>query len=156
MEPEKQKIEAEVNAFVADKTINIRGLDAAYNIGFNLSNQTIMIFANRGYNRYEKSTIKYLNFKDIIDCESDSLHSTSVSKENVGKRAAVGGLIAGDVGAVIGASTAKEHHSEYISKITLTIFINDILNPKIQITSLTDFDQIKELQATIKAIIAAK
>lgn len=98
-----------------------------------------------------------ISFSEIIGCEvlSDS--------QTVGgiKRAIVGGVLAGDTGALVGAMTAKPHITSY----KVVIYRSDIQYPTVEIiliktktatkskdyTSAVDFSQ--KILASVKAIM---
>ena len=87
-------------------------------------------------------------YAQILNAE---LMETSFSKKNGGvTRAIVGGALAGGVGAIVGASTARETTNSVISGIT--IYIADVTNP--QVWYCAQPEESKELYAVIQAIIA--
>ena len=98
-------------------------------------------------------------FKDILGCEivADSQVTGGI------KRAIVGGVLAGDAGAVVGAVTAKPHIMSY----KLVLYLRNISAPKVEIELITQKTKTKDTDytnavsfaenvvATIKAILAS-
>ena len=98
-------------------------------------------------------------FKDILGCEivADSQVTGGI------KRAIVGGVLAGDAGAVVGAVTAKPH----IMSHKLVLYLRDISAPKVEIELITQKTKTKDsdytnavafaenVVATVKAILAS-
>lgn len=100
---------------------------------------------------------KILQFTSVCGCEivTDSMVTGGIG------RAVVGGILAGDTGALVGAVTAKPHIMTY----KVVIYTEDIVNPKIELVlinekkSTKDNDYINAVQfaesinATIRAIL---
>ncbi len=96
-------------------------------------------------------------YRDIIGCE---IYSDSAVVGGV-KRAAVGGILAGDTGAVVGAMTAKPHIMSY----KVVIYRANISMPTIELTLIKQktetrdknynaaVDFARDLLATIKVIV---
>ena len=98
-------------------------------------------------------------FKDILGCEivADSQVTGGI------KRAIVGGVLAGDAGAVVGAVTAKPHIMSY----KLVLYLRNISAPKVEIELITEKTKTKDTDytnavsfaenvvATVKAILAS-
>ena len=98
-------------------------------------------------------------FKDILGCEivADSQVTGGI------KRAIVGGVLAGDAGAVVGAVTAKPHIMSY----KLVLYLRNISAPKVEIELITQKTKTKDsdytnavafaenVVATVKAILAS-
>ena len=98
-------------------------------------------------------------FKDILGCEivTDSQVTGGI------KRAIVGGVLAGDAGAVVGAVTAKPHIMSY----KLVLYLRNISAPKVEIELITQKTKTKDsdytnavafaenVVATVKAILAS-
>lgn len=74
---------------------------------------------------------KYYNYQDILECaiQEDGNTITHTSNSSIVKRALVGGVLFGGVGAAIGAISAKHITIQKINKATLTVVINDMDNP---------------------------
>ena len=71
------------------------------------------------------------DFKDILSTET-VINGESVNKTNRGDqiiRGAVGGLLLGPAGLLIGALTGSKRTEEKISKISIRVNVNDIDNP---------------------------
>lgn len=97
-------------------------------------------------------------FKDILGCEivTDSQVTGGI------KRAIVGGVLAGDAGAIVGAVTAKPHIMSY----KLVLYLRNISSPKVEIELITQKTKTKDTDytnavsfaenvvATVKAIVA--
>lgn len=104
---------------------------------------------SKGFNIY--------SYSDIIGCEiiTDNQVTGGI------KRAVVGGLIAGEAGAIVGATTAKNHIMSY----KIVFYFNNVGNPKKEIvlintkTTTKNNDYInavkfaENISATIKAIL---
>lgn len=75
-------------------------------------------------------------FGDILGCEivADSQVTGGI------KRAIVGGILAGDAGAIVGATTAKPHIMSY----KLVLYLRDIANPKTEIELITQKTKTKD------------
>lgn len=105
------------------------------------------------------NSFKAYAFKDILGCEivTDSQVTGGI------KRAIVGGVLAGDAGAVVGAVTAKPHIMSY----KLVLYLRDISAPKAEIELITQKTKTKDsdytnavafaenVVATVKAILAS-
>lgn len=105
------------------------------------------------------SSFKEYAFKDILGCEIvvDSQVTGGI------KRAIVGGVLAGDAGAVVGAVTAKAHIMSY----KLVLYLRNISAPKAEIELITQKTKTKDTDytnavsfaenvvATVKAILAS-
>lgn len=105
------------------------------------------------------SRFKEYAFKDILGCEivTDSQVTGGI------KRAIVGGVLAGNAGAVVGAVTAKPHIMSY----KLVLYLRNISAPKAEIeliaqktkTKDTDYTNAvsfaENVVATVKAILAS-
>lgn len=94
-------------------------------VGFYIdsTNQIVAFSIIQGINN--KSLIKKISYKDILNCQI--VENKSIIKEGGVKRAIAGGLIAGSVGAIIGANTAKSQ--EIIESLQLKIKTKNILDP---------------------------
>ena len=105
------------------------------------------------------SRFKEYAFMDILGCEivADSQVTGGI------KRAIVGGVLAGDAGAVVGAVTAKPHIMSY----KLVLYLRNISAPKVEIELITQKTKTKDsnytnavafaenVVATVKAILAS-
>lgn len=102
-------------------------------IALNKNDNMIAFFERKTID--EDFTPKYYNFIDILECaiQEDGNTITHTSNGSVVKRALVGGVLFGGVGAAIGAVSAKQVTTQKISKATLTVVINDMDNPIHQI-----------------------
>lgn len=80
-------------------------------------------------------------FEDIIQSEliidNEILHQTMRGSQVAG--AAVGGLLFGGVGAIIGGTTGKTKQEELIKNIDIKLTINNLQNPIIKISFLNTF-----------------
>lgn len=100
---------------------------------------------------------KRISYNDIMGCEiiTDGKVSGSI------KRAVVGGVLAGGVGAIVGTMTAKEHIMSY----KLVLYINDVIEPRKEIVLISTKKSKKNIEcinamnfaenivATIKVIV---
>lgn len=82
------------------------------------------------------SRFKEYAFKDILGCEIVTDHQVTGGI----KRAIVGGILAGDAGAIVGATTAKPHIMSY----KLVLYLRDIANPKTEIELITQKTKTKD------------
>ena len=107
-------------------------------------------------------------FKDILsfsiqdNAETIYSGSTATAKTNTGSmlgRAAVGGLIAGNVGAVIGATTASKtiNNSGSISSVlhnyTVAVTVNDLKSPLITFRIGSDQDLLNRISSVLTIIV---
>lgn len=72
---------------------------------------------------YNKDNITFLDFSSILDCEI--VEDDIVTRSGLG-RAALGAVVAGGVGAVVGAVTAKE--KKIVKSLRIKLITNDVLN----------------------------
>lgn len=93
--------------------------------------QQICIF--RGNLRSNSIDKKYLDYKDIIgvDLIKDGETITSTSRSGQVLGVAVGGLLLGEAGAIIGGLSPKNTSINKIKLIALSIKISDISNPSV-------------------------
>ena len=75
------------------------------------------------------------NFSQIVDCEL-SIDDSVVKKEGIG-RAVVGTLVAGGVGAIIGALTGKNRN--LLNSVKVKVIVEDDVNPLIEFVIFNDF-----------------
>ena len=124
---------------------------------------------------------KEFAFSDIIDCtvndkveeydvaetyRSPSVATTSTNSGNMLKRAAIGGVLLGDVGAIIGGSTAKRdttieygkdttiHNRKIMHDYTVVLTVNDIINPNLLINVGFNTKLKDEIVSLFKVIIS--
>lgn len=109
-------------------------------------------------------TYKTIPFRSIVDCELTE-DNVTVMKGGLG-RAAVGAVVAGEAGAIIGAATRSS--SNMVNTISIRIITNDILNPYHPIIILDrpierkgieyakKYQLAQEIYSTIVAIIHSK
>lgn len=102
---------------------------------------------------YNNATIEYINFNEIIDVEILKDNST-VMKGGIG-RAIVGGVLAGGVGAVVGANTRNSQ--DIIHSFQIRIITNNINNPLYTINLIynemrIDTPEYKEINETANEI----
>jgi len=74
---------------------------------------------------YNADTVKIIDLTTIIDCELVEDNSTII-KGGVG-RAVVGGVLAGGVGAIVGAGTRNS--SDIVNSLAVRIIMNDNITP---------------------------
>lgn len=124
------------DSFIFDlQPIRIVAFDSA-------SKQMVYITCGKGcYSNFSDSELKYdyvlVPFKDIynvsVDIDSQTEYETSIKSGQVLKRSVIGELVAGDVGAIIGGSTAKRTTiaNETPSKLDFIIQTKNKLCPHI-------------------------
>ncbi len=110
--------------FKADKTYNISLMDDSKQVLFDLDNNKIAILDVLA------NTLDYIEINKIIDCEIIQDNAT-IMKGGIG-RAIVGGVLAGGVGAIVGAGTRGS--SDVIKNLAVRIITNDISKPLVMIT----------------------
>ena len=101
-----------------DKVINITSTGIDSKVVFDLINRKIAIINTNAVK------IDYVDFDKIIQCEILEDNSV-VMKGGVG-RAVVGGILAGGVGAIVGAQTRGS--SEIVKNLSIRIITNDVIN----------------------------
>ena len=101
-----------------DKVINITSTGIDTKVVFDLNNRKIAIINTNAVK------IDYVDFDKIIQCEILEDNSV-VMKGGVG-RAVVGGILAGGVGAIVGAQTRGS--SEIVKNLSIRIITNDVIN----------------------------
>jgi len=90
-----------------------------------IPNKKIYIVSSMSEESFKKR--KEYNFSDILECQI-LRDNEVVAKSGVG-RAVVGGLIAGGVGAIIGATTRGSKNN--ITSLSVRVVLSDISNPMI-------------------------
>ena len=148
-----EKILNEADAFPSERLIPLIGYQTRLLIGVNTKQRTVMLYTDNSLRDW-LSDLKYLSFDNIIDCTTETVTSTTASKQNEVGRAVVGGILAGGAGAVVGAATAKTSVDTNIDHMILNIYTNDILNPLFTFTATTAFNTVQEAYALFRAIIA--
>lgn len=111
---------------------------------------------------------KDLPMSDILSCTfNDNQHTvkgsvsyeTKTSTGNMAKRAIVGGVLTGGVGAVVGGATAKkettitQENDKVIHDYTVIININSLSEPIIRIPLGTDGTKVNEIVGLMNVII---
>lgn len=81
----------------------------------------------------DEDNFKSISFEDIIGCELLEDNET-IQKGGVG-RAVVGGILAGGVGAIVGATTRKTQG--VVNSLKVKLVLNNILNPYFEINIIT-------------------
>lgn len=122
-------------------------------------------------------------FSDILDCvvnddikekdtietyRSPSVATTRTNSGNMLKRAAIGGLLLGDTGAIIGGSTASKnttieygkdttiHNREITHNYTIVVTVRDIKTPNLLIKVGNDTNLKDEIVSLFRVIISMK
>ena len=120
--------------------------------------ETVVVDEEKKVIIFGKEVIK---FEDIVGAEPITYTTQSVSaqtqKSNPVGRAVVGGILAGGVGAVVGAVSAKETSKTDITTITdvvgVTVYLTKISQPKFEYRS-SNYNDNKKVYSTLLAIIA--
>ena len=102
-------------------------------------------------NYYIKNYVT-IDFQDIVECEVIE-NGNPIAKGTVG-RAIVGGVLAGGVGAIIGASTHKTKTA--ISELYIRITRNDITNPQYLLPFMVKDKTMLKGSRSIKTMIDRK
>ena len=140
----------------------------------------ILVYSESKYVVIEK---REYAFSDIIDCvvnddikekdtietyRSPSVATTKTNSGNMLKRAAIGGLLLGNTGAIIGGSTASKnttveygkdttiHNREITHNYTIVITVKDIKNPNIFINVGNNTTLKDEIVGLFRVIISMK
>ena len=161
-ESERLKTQSISNA--NERFMQTIGMEADTKFNYEDLNNKVEVFVDNHNNKLMvldgKSGRKAaLNFKDIIGME---FKEDGISTNGVG-RAAVGGILFGGVGAVVGAVTGKRT----VQNIKIIIYVSDVVSPFVEI-SINQSSKIKcdsstykeimeferRLDATIRAILA--
>lgn len=118
---------------------------------------------------YEESKTLFImdeeyRFSDIIGVDYiDKIHNvgtiatTTINNKNMAGRALVGGLLAGGLGAAVGAVTAQQQTSYSNSEVhDYIVLINTkiLSKPLIEVRIANNIVQVNEVIATLKAVIA--
>jgi hypothetical protein len=111
---------------------------------------------------------KDLPMSDILSCTFSDNHriikgsvsyETKTSTGNMAKRAVVGGVLTGGVGAVIGGATArkettvKQENDKIVHDYTIIININSLAEPIVKIPLGTDGAKVNEIVGLMNVII---
>jgi len=112
------------NNFKVDKTYDI--------ISFGINKQVLFDFDSNKIAILDAiaNSIDYVEFNKIVDCEIIE-DNTTIMKGGIG-RAVVGGVLAGGVGAIVGAGTRGS--SDVVRNLAIRIITNDISNSLVMIT----------------------
>lgn len=103
------------------------------------------------------------SFSDIIGVDYvDKPHAgtaatTNTDNMNMVGRAIVGGLVAGGLGAVVGAATAKQHttyNTNEAHDYVILINTKNLSKPLIELRISNNISQVNEVMATLNALIA--
>lgn len=119
------------HSFHIDKEIIIRnqlGL-APTAIVFDFNNRKLAFLS-----QYRKPNIDIILFADIIECEIIEDNSTIV-KGGIG-RAVVGGVLAGGVGAMVGATSSQSN--DVTNSLSVRIITTNLANPLVTIPLITN------------------
>jgi hypothetical protein len=98
-------------------------------IAISESKQKVAIFKRSNVN--DDLKMKLLNFNDIVECgiKEDGTTVTHTSKGSAVGNAFIGSILAGGVGAILGAMVTDNVSSSKIHKSTLTIVVDDLSEP---------------------------
>jgi hypothetical protein len=98
-------------------------------IAISESKEKVAIFKRS--NVSEELIMRLLNFKDIMECaiKEDGSTVTHSSKGSTVGNAFIGSVIAGGVGALIGAMVTDKETNNKIHKSTLTLVVDDLNEP---------------------------
>lgn len=114
---------------------------------------------------------KDLPMSDILSCtfndnqrieKGDVSYETKTSTGNMAKRAIVGGVLTGGVGAVVGGATArkettvKQENDKVIHDYTVIININSLSEPIVKIPLGADGAKVNEIVGLMNVIISRK
>ena len=140
----------------------------------------ILVFSNSKHITINQKTY---TFSDILDCtvnddvkekdtvetyRSPSIATTSTNNGNLLKRAAIGGILLGNAGAIIGGSTAKKettveygkdttiHNREITHNYTVVVTVKDIKSPNLLINVGNNTKLKDEIMSLFRVIISMK
>lgn len=135
------------NKFKVDKTYDINSRWINKQVLFDFDSAKIAILDAAA------NSINYVEFNKIIDCEIME-DNTTIMKGGIG-RAIVGGVLAGGVGAIVGAGTRGS--SNVVKNLAIRIITNDISNSLVMITLINsdtkrDSDVYKNCMASAQGI----
>lgn len=130
--------------FITDNDLNIdisipyRGNKANIEFCIDTNKEYVIIFSNyiNGKHILDEIVTKSVKYSDIISCEIRENDVVSGSIE----RAVVGGVLAGETGAMIGAMTTKTSVNSY----KIVIIHDDIVNPQIILEFIENKNSIKK------------
>lgn len=136
----------ENNDFDIDISIPYRGFEANIEFCIDTNREQIVIFSNyiNGKHMINEVITKTVNYCDVICCEIRENDIVAGSIE----RAVVGGVLAGETGAMIGAITTKTSINSY----KIIIIRDDIINPQIILELIEDKSSIKKDSQKYKEI----
>lgn len=112
---------------------------------------------------------KDLLMSDILSCtftdnqrtiKGGASHETKTSTGNMAKRAIIGGVLTGGVGAVVGGATArketivKQENDKVIHDYTVIININSLSDPIVRITLGSNGTKVNEIMGLMNVIIS--
>lgn len=138
-----------------------------YGEGYKVISRNLKFYINEHLQKLYIEKKEY-SFKDILDFSiEDNAHtmssgSTSISNANTGSmlgRAAVGGIIAGNVGAIVGGSTASRtietsgSYSTVIHDYSIIITINSLSSPIITLNVGQDQDLVNKIRSILTVIM---
>lgn len=122
-----------VDKFIADKeiTVNKRFNGNGSDLIHDMENECIWYFA-RANNGLKHKQLKYSDIFQVEYKQDDQI-ITSTSRSSQLGGALVGGALAGGVGAVIGGLGGKQKQSSQVKQIFLTLLIDDLETPSLDI-----------------------
>ena len=157
VEQKNREIDDIVNKYHFDKIYTI----VSKKLGIDTTQKIIAYYTPQVSINNSSIDFKTYNFKDIIECEILEDNET-ILKSSAG-RAAVGGIIAGGVGAVVGASSRGTQG--VANRLVIRVGLNNILEPSLIITFIdkqisrttpyyqSNYSKAIEIYSTIKSII---
>lgn len=113
-------------------------------IAINTENEKVAILTR--HNNKSKFQLDEINFSDILESKviEDNITVTKSSKGGLIGGAAVGSMVAGGVGAIIGGLSGNKVSRDSVLSMTLEIVVNDLSNPLHEIKFLYSPTPIKK------------
>ena len=110
------------------------GLFLNQSINIDPTNREVVLIRNQNAT-HEKISFSYIPFSSIVSCEIVENNAT-VTEKGV-DRAVMGGLIAGEAGAIVGAATRST--KDVCTRLDVDIILNDLTHPR-ETIRLIDFE----------------
>jgi hypothetical protein len=118
--------------FIADKKILTNELLTG--LAISKDGEQIALLQRKTIN--DEFDVKIFNFKDIVEAkvitEKETLVNTSLG--SIVTRGAIGTILFGGLGGIVGGVTAKTNSTQKVKELTLEIVVDDLLYPRHTVT----------------------